>query len=219
MAFSSPTRDQVAHVIAISVSAYCLYSAYSVFGTTNSWMKTGTSVLVASMEYLLAMMVVLNVRRNVCSLRQRAEWIVIQGAAQVRHCLLQKADMLLSFGVAAGFYYIYSSVFMMVLMFVGIADRTAETWNGINAVLDWAVVTATATIFHPCFFTEAFRLGQVAVDPDGEAEQVTEGQFAEVVIDIRRLEEGVGREMMMVVQPADLRGATCARMRGSMIWM
>ena len=120
-----------------------------------------TSWLLGIVYLLLVVFVIIYVVNNTKTLKRVVDSIIQVNLEDIKRGLLLKIRMLFFFAIIMVTYYSSLGIFMCTSPFLRLTDRTKEVIFGFFTVACWLVITISALIFHPCFFTAAFQLGEI----------------------------------------------------------
>eukprot|EP00826_Nyctotherus_ovalis_P044956 TRINITY_DN4909_c0_g2_i10.p1 TRINITY_DN4909_c0_g2~~TRINITY_DN4909_c0_g2_i10.p1 ORF type:complete len:191 (+),score=15.06 TRINITY_DN4909_c0_g2_i10:1005-1577(+) len=148
-------------MLLISLVAYFQYSAYYIFGTTNRSVRIGSGWLFVAFYAFMTVFVWVNLVLNFRTLMNHRRTMQDPSMSEIRRGLCTKIIMFVLFGLVIAVYYIIVATCLVLHIATKLTNRESIVLANIERVVVLVTVILLTTIFHPCFYTASFQLGQI----------------------------------------------------------
>ena len=138
-------------------------SSYYIFGGSPIILIGSGWILFIINLYLIGF-ISFNVFKNILLLRGQYLNLLDPSMEEIRSGIKKKIIMFAIFGIIIDLYYLYSSIQLALFLSQDMADKTKLILKYVNSLVCSSVLILVTTIFHPCFFTASFQLGQMRGD-------------------------------------------------------
>eukprot|EP00826_Nyctotherus_ovalis_P004203 TRINITY_DN10888_c0_g1_i9.p2 TRINITY_DN10888_c0_g1~~TRINITY_DN10888_c0_g1_i9.p2 ORF type:complete len:133 (-),score=22.69 TRINITY_DN10888_c0_g1_i9:599-997(-) len=116
--------------------------------------------LVALHVYLVGF-IIANLLANIKTLKVQLSSLQDSSMYEIFEKSKKKVTMFVLYGVAIFFYYSFYAVWIGLPAMVDLKEEKRAGMDRAEKVVCMLTLASITTIFHPCFFTEAFQMGQI----------------------------------------------------------
>lgn len=148
-------------LISSALITYLLHSAYYVLESASEKMrKISIWGLVVFHVYLIGF-ITINLLTSIKTLKVQLSSLQDFSMHEIFEKSKSKVTMFILYGVVIFFYYSFYTVWIGLPVMADLKEEEKAGMDRAEKVVCMLALASITTIFHPCFFTEAFQMGQI----------------------------------------------------------
>lgn len=197
---SGMNRRYFANILTVCILSYIISSSYYVFGSSSPYLLIATGELIAVFNIILIIFAEIGIIQNIRKLHNLASNMLNLEMNEIRRGIKKKIIIYEIFGILIIFYYCWGAIYMAVLPFLQITDRKSEYFGAINSGVTLFTILIICIIFHPCYFTAAFQLGQIELEENYEQNLANQARYIPVPINLTKLNSNENQTGLLLNQ-------------------